>query len=117
VYASFRNNTTHKPFVVFLDHDKKWLVVAVRGTLSLEDCLTDATCEPFEMTATGEKYSFDGRNHFVHDGFLTAAEAIYDELDKKHILSELIGLGPGVKVLFQIIFCLNYVQRFSLMSA
>lgn len=49
LYVSFRNDTTHKPYGVFLDHDKEWLVVAVRGTLSLEDCITDVTCEPAEV--------------------------------------------------------------------
>lgn len=49
VYVSFKNDTTHKPYAVFIDHAKGWVVVAVRGTLSLEDCVTDATCEPEEV--------------------------------------------------------------------
>lgn len=50
LYVSYKNDTTHKPFGVFLDHDKEWLVIAVRGTLSLEDCITDVTCEPVEVS-------------------------------------------------------------------
>ena len=50
IYVSFRNDTTHKPYGIFLDHDKEWVVIALRGTLSLEDCITDAICEPTEVT-------------------------------------------------------------------
>lgn len=49
VYVSFKNDMSHKPFAVFVDHQKGWVVVAVRGTLSLEDCVTDAACEPEEV--------------------------------------------------------------------
>ncbi len=56
IFASFKNDTTHKPFIVFLDHEKKWLVIAIRGTLSLEDCLTDANCEPMEVSLSLSVY-------------------------------------------------------------
>lgn len=29
-----------------MDHEARAVVVAVRGTLSLEDCITDVLCEP-----------------------------------------------------------------------
>ena len=50
LYVSYKNDTTHKPYGIFLDHDKEWLVIAVRGTLSLEDCFTDVICEPVEVS-------------------------------------------------------------------
>ncbi len=49
LYASFRNDTSCKPYAVFLDHEKQLVVVVCRGTLSLEDCVTDALCEPVEV--------------------------------------------------------------------
>lgn len=48
-YASFANDTNRKPFLVLLDHEKETVVIAVRGTLSLEDCVTDALCDPVEV--------------------------------------------------------------------
>jgi sn1-specific diacylglycerol lipase len=50
LYASYVNDTTHKPFAVVLDHEKQLLVVAIRGTLSLEDCITDALCDPASVS-------------------------------------------------------------------
>eukprot|EP01034_Spumella_vulgaris_P001862 gene1862-2437_t len=44
--VDFYQDTTHKPHGVFLDHDMKLVVITARGTLSLEDCITDALCEP-----------------------------------------------------------------------
>jgi hypothetical protein len=42
VYASFENSTEEKPFTVFLNHTQGAVVIAVRGTLSLEVRLGDA---------------------------------------------------------------------------
>lgn len=35
IYANFRNELFHAPFVILLDHHKKTVVIAIRGTLSL----------------------------------------------------------------------------------
>jgi sn1-specific diacylglycerol lipase len=49
VYVSFKNDTVHKVYAVFLDHEKEQVVIAIRGTLSLEDCITDAICDPIPV--------------------------------------------------------------------
>lgn len=49
VFGSFVNDTYHKVYAVLLDHDKEQVVVVVRGTLSIEDCITDVICEPVEV--------------------------------------------------------------------
>jgi hypothetical protein len=89
VYVSYRNATWTKPYGVFLDHEKGWIVVAVRGTLSLEDCITDAICEPTEMTEAGNIYGFDGKNKWAHGGFLKAAMQIRREIEKNNILERI----------------------------
>lgn len=48
-FVSFRNDITNKPYGVFIDHEKAAVVVAVRGTLSIEDCITDVLCESEEV--------------------------------------------------------------------
>jgi hypothetical protein len=50
VYFSNKNDTVTQPFGIFLDHSKKWIVIALRGTVSLEDCITNALCEPVEVS-------------------------------------------------------------------
>jgi len=41
VYVSFHNNFLETPFFVAIDRETKAVVVAVRGTLSMGDVLTD----------------------------------------------------------------------------
>lgn len=51
-YLSFKNDTNNKVFGVFLDHKLQQVVIAIRGTLSMEDCITDVICEPTEVNVT-----------------------------------------------------------------
>lgn len=50
VYVSFKNDIVHKVYAVFLDHEKEQVVIAIRGTLSLEDCITDVICDPVPVS-------------------------------------------------------------------
>jgi sn1-specific diacylglycerol lipase len=49
IFISFRNDTIHKPFAIFVDHQEELIVITIRGTLSIEDCITDVTCDPVEV--------------------------------------------------------------------
>ncbi|KAM9261646.1 diacylglycerol lipase-beta isoform 2-T4 [Cariama cristata] len=61
IHISFHNKIYEIPFFVALDHKKEAIVVAVRGTLSFEDILTDlsADCEDLTLADVIE-------NGFVH---------------------------------------------------
>lgn len=91
VYAAFENDSTAKPYAIFLDHDKESIVIAIRGTLSLEDCITDVLADPIELVEAGERWGFDGRNRWTHMGFLKAAARIRDDLENSKILQYLLG--------------------------
>jgi sn1-specific diacylglycerol lipase len=54
VYVSFKNDIVHKVYAVFLDHEKEQVVIAIRGTLSLEDCITDVICDPAPVSDIGQ---------------------------------------------------------------
>lgn len=75
--------------VVSTDPSNNTVVVAVRGTLSLEDCVTDVLCESMEvrastsaavlffilfdnafhqMTEIGKQWGFDGEGRKAHGG-------------------------------------------------
>lgn len=45
VYSSYHVEIGEPPFIVVLDHDRKNLVISVRGTLSLQDIITDLNAE------------------------------------------------------------------------
>lgn len=91
VYAAFENDSTAKPYAIFLDHDKESIVIAIRGTLSLEDCITDVLADPVELVEAGERWGFDGRNRWTHMGFLKAAARIRNDLENSKILQYLLG--------------------------
>lgn len=60
VYASFRNSVYQPAFAVMLDHERKEVVIAIRGTLSLEDCLTDAIAYGMSMDDVADRWGCDG---------------------------------------------------------
>lgn len=91
LYASYVNDTNMKPFGIFLDHASQWVVISIRGTLSLEDCITDATYEPIELRQVGEKWGFDGSNRYGHSGMVRAADHIRSELDRLEVLKKIFS--------------------------
>ena len=78
-YLSLINTTYAKPYAVFIDHESGSIVIAIRGTLSLEDCITDAMAQPVEMIEVGKKWGFDGKGKWGHGGMLRAADHIRTE--------------------------------------
>ncbi len=97
VYGNFGNDVKLSPYCIFLDHKKKMVVVSIRGTLSIEDAVTDAIAETVSMKTVGEKWNFNGKNRFAHEGILKSADFICSELKEKGILDkklkELQGKG------------------------
>lgn len=89
VYASFQNSVYQPAFAVMLDHKQQDVVIAIRGTLSLEDCLTDVMAYGMSMDDIARRWHCDGVGEFAHQGFLTCAEAIYLELNRLGILDML----------------------------
>lgn len=86
IYANFLNDATAKPYAIFLNNDWEKVVISIRGTLSLEDCITDAVCHPEELAAAGGLWGFSGTGKYSHSGMLAAALKIRADLDKEGIL-------------------------------
>jgi sn1-specific diacylglycerol lipase len=53
LYANFENDTVSKPFAVYFDAAHEEIIIAVRGTLSLDDCVTDAVAAAVELVQAG----------------------------------------------------------------
>ncbi|KAM3826528.1 diacylglycerol lipase-beta isoform 3-T3 [Vipera latastei] len=85
IHISFHNKIFEIPFFVALDHQKEAIVVAVRGTLSCEDVLTDlsADCESLTLEDVLE-------NGLVHK----AANYIYRRLINDGILNQALSIAP-----------------------
>ena len=85
------NNTFAKPYAIFIDHQVHSIVLSIRGTLSLEDCITDAMAQPMELTEMGLKWSFDGVGRYGHGGMVKAAHHIRTEIQEKRLFRKLFG--------------------------
>ncbi|XP_041063294.1 diacylglycerol lipase-beta isoform X1 [Carcharodon carcharias] len=93
IHVSFHNKIYEIPFYVALDHKKEAVVVAVRGTLSLEDALTDMSAERetlFVDCVTGES--------LAHKGILQAAGYIHKKLIDEGILNQAFTIVPEYKL-------------------
>lgn len=93
IHVSFHNQIYEIPFFVALDHKREAVLVAVRGTLSLKDVLTDlsAECENLPIEGvTGACYA--------HKGMCQAAGYIYRKLVNDGILNQAFSVAPEYKL-------------------
>ncbi|KAE8579419.1 hypothetical protein XENTR_v10024035 [Xenopus tropicalis] len=92
IYISFHNRIYEIPFFVALDHKTESILVAVRGTLSLEDVLTDlsADCENLHIEGVTGSYA--------HKGITQAASYIYRRLINDGILNQAFTTAPEYKL-------------------
>lgn len=75
VYVSFENKLFQVPFYIALDHKEKVIVVAIRGTLSLEDVFTDL------MAFASDGVPLDDlEDANAHEGMLLSARYIHRRL-------------------------------------
>ena len=58
--AIFLYSIQVNPYMIIVDRKWKTLVVAIRGTLSLEDMITDVSISPQSLEELGKKFGFNG---------------------------------------------------------
>ncbi|XP_007885645.2 diacylglycerol lipase-alpha [Callorhinchus milii] len=94
VYTSCHDAVFETPFYVAVDHDKKKVVISIRGTLSPKDALTDLTGDAERLPVEGHHGTWLG-----HKGMVLSAEYIKKKLEQEMILSQAFGrdLGKGTK--------------------
>jgi sn1-specific diacylglycerol lipase len=90
VYAHFKSGFNHIPYCILLDHKWKSVVVAIRGTFSLEDCVTDVLIDPEPLDRVGEEYGFDGTGQHCHGGVLSCARNVYRDLQRHGLLEKML---------------------------
>ncbi|XP_067932543.1 diacylglycerol lipase-beta-like [Watersipora subatra] len=89
-YASFTNELFVNPFVIFLDHEHRSVVLAIRGTLSLKDALVDVTAFSEEIHESFPK------SYKAHKGMIKAARNLAQRLkDNDLLLNAFTGQGAG----------------------
>lgn len=61
---------------------RRSIVVTIRGTLSLEDCVVDVLLEPDPLEVIGLEFGFNGDNEHCHGGVLACAKFVYEDLEQ-----------------------------------
>ena len=85
--ASFITAST--PYAVIVDELKETIVIAIRGTISMEDWVIDLQYVPSPLDKAGNICGFNGEGHLCHKGVLTRAKWLYNDLKKYHTLKQL----------------------------
>ncbi|KAM9716638.1 diacylglycerol lipase-beta [Menidia menidia] len=93
IYVSFHNQIFEIPFFVALDHQREAVLVAVRGTLSLKDVLTDLSAECENLSVEGVCGAC-----YAHKGMSQAAGYIYKKLVNDGILNQAFSIAPEYKL-------------------
>ncbi|XP_026133188.1 sn1-specific diacylglycerol lipase beta [Carassius auratus] len=93
IHISFHNQIYEIPFYVALDHEREAVLVAVRGTLSLKDVLTDLSAECENLSVEGVSGTC-----YAHKGISQAAHYLYKRLVNDGILSQAFNIAPEYKL-------------------
>ncbi|XP_033123778.1 sn1-specific diacylglycerol lipase beta-like [Anneissia japonica] len=81
IYITHQNKIYEIPFFVAVDHDYKAVVISLRGTLSVEDALTDANAESTVMIV-------DNQRMYAHKGILMVSRNIKQILDQEKLIEK-----------------------------
>nr|XP_020137055.1 sn1-specific diacylglycerol lipase beta [Microcebus murinus] len=93
IHISFHDKVYELPFLVALDHRKESVVVAVRGTMSLQDILTDLSAESEVLNLECEV-----QDCLAHKGISQAARYVYRRLINDGILSQAFSIAPEYRL-------------------
>jgi sn1-specific diacylglycerol lipase len=93
VYANFTNKIYETPFYVAVDHKHQSVIVALRGTLSLEDALTDMMVNTDVVSVIT-----DVNEAKAHSGILRAATYVANILSQKNVLQMAFDKAPGYQL-------------------
>uniref|UniRef100_A0A915I0A1 sn-1-specific diacylglycerol lipase n=1 Tax=Romanomermis culicivorax TaxID=13658 RepID=A0A915I0A1_ROMCU len=124
-YVNLHNEIWETPFVACFDHVSKSIIVAVRGSLSMRDAMTDLTaaeeslelnsCPPYveNVAVLTKKGGDDGtpKNEIpsfpaecikcrAHRGMLSSARYVASILDNERILDDMFVLQPDYDLVF-----------------
>lgn len=94
VYVQLESSFSQNPYCIMLDHGWKTVVLSVRGTFSLEDCVTDTLISPVSLEELGRECGFNAEGQYCHSGVAACARNVFRDLNNHGILEQLL-LGDG----------------------
>lgn len=85
-YASFEAGFYETPYCIVIDRKWKTIVLSIRGSLTLEDCVVDVLLDPSPLDALGEQYGFPGNGQYCHGGVFECTQWLYQDLIRYEIV-------------------------------
>ena len=79
-YANFEAGFYETPYCIIIDRKWKSIVLSIRGSLTLEDCVVDVLLDPSPLDALGEKYGFAGAGQHCHGGVAECTNWLHEDL-------------------------------------
>eukprot|EP00943_MAST-04B_sp_MAST-4B-sp1_P007817 g7817.t1 len=99
LYVSFAQSFISSPFALVIDHLKKTIVLTVRGTMSLDDCVKDVIAIAHPLDDIGQTcwgFSAEGAiNLYCHKGMYDTAVDIKNRLEEKGLIPYFINDDNG----------------------
>ena len=94
-YISTEEGVGKAPYFIARDVKKRSVVLSIRGTLSIADCVTDAMYKPTELDINllGKdiaKKKFSGSQLHCHKGIAVVSDFIFNDLNRHRILDQVI---------------------------
>ncbi|KFM67606.1 Sn1-specific diacylglycerol lipase beta, partial [Stegodyphus mimosarum] len=93
VHVSFVDKVFEVPFFITYDHETSAIIISVRGTMSMDDLLTDVAAAFANMDDPGCP-----PGALCHGGMLNAAREIKRKLEETNIIDIALKEKPGYKV-------------------
>jgi hypothetical protein len=81
-YATFEAGFYETPYCIIIDRQWKTVVLSIRGSLTLEDCVVDVLLDPCPLDSSGEQFGFDGAGQYCHGGVFGCTRWLYDDLER-----------------------------------
>jgi hypothetical protein len=81
-YASFEAGFYETPYCIVIDRKWKTVVLSIRGSLTLEDCVVDVLLDPSSLSELGVQYGFAGDQQYCHGGVLECTQWLYADLNR-----------------------------------
>lgn len=81
----------HVPYLIALDHNRRCVVIAVRGTISAADVVTDVVVKPERVYGLPNRVrdAMGDVPPFAHAGMVASARALYRDIAARGLLGEL----------------------------
>ncbi len=90
-YVSVANGIGEPPYFIARDVRRRAIVLSIRGTLSIADCVTDSMYKPSMLNAEAiQEPTLTGADLHVHSGVLRATNFILSDLNGHRILEQTI---------------------------